>query len=252
MAPGSGGTIVPMHDVARRARPDLRMLQERHERLLTRLRERASGAGHDPGRVRIVAVTKTHPIDVVRAAAAAGITLLGESRVQEAEPKIAAVPDAEWHFIGRLQANKVRRAVRAVAAIHSVDSIELLERVDRIAGEEGRQPRVLLEVNVTGEHSKAGFAPADLERVRAPHHAPLVGLMTIAPLGAAPEEASGAFRRLRGLRDELEQRLGVSLPELSMGMSADADVAAAEGATLIRIGTALFGPRSATLVSSPP
>jgi PLP dependent protein len=225
-------------------------LRDRHDRLLARLREVAAGHGHDPAAVRIVAVTKTHPIELVRAALAAGITRLGENRVQEAEPKIAAVPEAEWHFIGRLQSNKARRALRGFAAIHSVDSMELLQRLDDIAAEEERRPAMLLQVNVSGEATKAGMTPDELDVVVPPRRLPLVGLMTMAPLGASLEEARAIFGALRGLRDRLEQRLGISLPELSMGMSADAEAAAAEGATLVRIGTALFGPRAETLVSS--
>lgn len=218
-------------------------LRARHDLLLMRLREVAADHGHDPDRLRIVGVTKGHPIEVARAALEAGITRLGESRVQEAEPKIAALPDAEWHLVGRLQANKVRRAVRAFPVIHSVDSPALLDRLDRIAGEEAIRPRVLVEVNVTGEASKAGMRPSDLDGLGAPENADLVGLMTIAPMDAAPDEARAAFARLRALRDRLAERIGTELPELSMGMSGDADAAAAEGATLVRVGTALFGAR---------
>lgn len=228
----------------------LEELRERHDRLLARLRDVAEAHGHDPGRLRIVGVTKTHPVELVRAALAAGITRFGENRVQEAEPKIAAVPEAEWHFIGRLQSNKVRRAIRGFAAIHSVDSIEHLRRIDEIAAEEDRAPAVLIQVNVTGEATKAGIAAEELGGVEAPRHVPLVGLMTMAPFGIGFEEARPVFARLRHLRDRLQERLGTNLPELSMGMSADAEAAAAEGATLVRIGTALFGPRAETLVSS--
>jgi hypothetical protein len=216
----------------------------RHDDLLERLRAAAEAGGHDPARLRIVAVTKTHPIETVRAAAGAGLTMLGESRVQEAEPKIEAVPGVEWHLIGRLQANKSRRAVRAFAVVHSVDSHDLLRRIDAIAAEEGRGPRVLLQVNVSGEAAKAGMDPTSLADVRPPATARLIGLMTIAPMGVDEAGARAVFGRLRGLRDELEERLGQSLPELSMGMSGDAAFAAAEGATLVRIGTALFGPRA--------
>jgi PLP dependent protein len=211
--------------------------------LLARLQDVAAAHGHDPHKLRIVGVTKTHPVELVRAAMDAGITRLGENRVQEAQPKIAAAPDAEWHLVGRLQSNKVRRAVRSFEVIHSIDSTELLARVDDVAAEEDRRPRVLLQVNVSGEASKAGLAPAALAGVPAPSTADLVGLMTIAPFGVTDEGARGVFGRLRQLRDELEQRLGRGLPELSIGMSSDAEAAAAEGATLVRIGTALFGPR---------
>ena len=163
--------------------------------------------------------------------------------MQEAEPKVAATPEAEWHYVGRLQSNKARRAVRAFDVVHSIDSVDLLARMDELAAEVGGAPRVLLQVNVAGEVAKAGFAPEALAGVMAPHVVRLVGLMTIAPIGAPPDEARAVFGRLRKLRDGLADRIGVDLPELSMGMSADADAAAAEGATLVRIGTALFGPR---------
>ena len=192
--------------------------------------------------------------DVIRAASGAGLARFGENRVQEAIPKMSAAPDAEWHLVGRLQANKARPAVRAFAAIHSVDSLELLGRLDRIAAEESRMPVALLQVNVTGEASKAGFALdwfeqasrragplsagiAGLTAVR------LAGLMTIGPAGTTPEESRRAFARLRGLRDALQELTGAPLAELSMGMTADADAAVTEGATLVRIGTAIFGPR---------
>jgi PLP dependent protein len=219
-------------------------LRARHADLLVRLQGIAAENGHDAGALRIVGVTKTHHVELVRAALAAGITRLGESRIQEAEAKLAAAPEAEWHFIGRLQSNKARRAVRGFAFVHSVDSLELLERLDRIADEEARTPRVLLEVNVSGEASKAGMTPETLALVTVPRRVQLVGLMTIAPEHAMPEESRAVFGRLRALRDELAQRIGEELPELSMGMSADAEAAAAEGATLVRIGTALFGPRA--------
>jgi pyridoxal phosphate enzyme (YggS family) len=183
-------------------------------------------------------------VEVARAAVDAGLPMLGESRVQEAEPKIAAFPWPEWHFVGRLQSNKARRAVRAFEAIHSVDSEALLDTLVRVAAEERRSPRLLLQVNVTGEATKAGLSP-DAARAMAPRlrEVPVVGLMTIARMDASQDEARATFRRLRELRDELEQAAGVGLDELSMGMSADAEAAAAEGATLVRIGTALFGPR---------
>jgi pyridoxal phosphate enzyme (YggS family) len=221
-------------------------IRDRHEQLLARLREVADANGRDPAALRIVAVTKGHAIDVARAAFAAGLRILGESRVQEAEAKVTALPDAEWHLIGRLQSNKVRRAVRAFAAIHSVDSPDLLRRIADVAAEEGRRPRLLVEVNVSGEATKAGLAPDEAlgaDAVAAIGAAGVVGLMTMAPMGASIDEARAAFSGLRDLRDRLEQLTGIGLPELSMGMSADAEAAAAEGATLVRIGTALFGPR---------
>lgn len=222
--------------------PTAEQIRERHDRLVTRLRASAETSGHDSQRLRIVAVTKSWPVDVARAALGAGLTLLGESRVQEAEPKIAALPDVEWHFIGRIQSNKARRVASAFAVVHSVDSIQLLRRIGETAAEKGQSPRILLQVNVSGDEAKAGLSPDELLALPLPAEG-LVGLMTIAPMGASVEEARNIFAGLRDLRDRLEQAAGIGLPELSMGMSADAEAAAAEGATLIRIGTALFGPR---------
>ncbi len=223
--------------------PSAEQIRRRHDALLDRLRAISEAGGHDPARLRIVAVTKAHPIAVARQAMEAGLTRLGESRVQEAEPKIAALPDIEWHFIGRIQSNKARRVIRSFAVIHSVDSVDLLRRLDRRAAEENRRSRVLLQVNVAAEASKAGLAPDGLTAIVAPTNLDLVGLMTIAPMGASEQEARAVFGRLRELRDRLQEAAGIGLPELSMGMSADAEAAAAEGATLVRIGTALFGHR---------
>lgn len=223
--------------------PSAEQIRARHDALLDRLRAISEASGHDPARLRIVAVTKARPIAVARRAMEAGLTRLGESRVQEGEPKVAALPEAEWHFIGRLQSNKARRVIRSFAVIHSVDSVELLQRLDRVAAEENRRRRVLLQVNVTAEASKAGLAPEALASIEAPVNLELVGLMTIAPMGASEQEARAVFGRLRELRDRLQEAAGIGLPELSMGMSADAEAAAAEGATLVRIGTALFGQR---------
>ena len=229
--------------------PSTELIRERHERLETRLRAAAEAAGHDPARLRIVAVTKAWPVAVARAALDAGLRLLGESRVQEAEPKVEALPEAEWHLVGRLQSNKVRRAVRAFAVIHSIGSLDLLRRVEAAADDGDPGPGLLLQVNLTGVPTTVGLEPdalrgaeveAALKGIRA---ASIVGLMTIARMGAPADEARATFRSLRELRDDLRDRTGAALPELSMGMSADAEAAAAEGATLVRIGTALFGPR---------
>ncbi|HTI28894.1 MAG TPA: YggS family pyridoxal phosphate-dependent enzyme [Methylomirabilota bacterium] len=230
------------------------LIRSRSDAVLARLRECAVTAGRDPEGVRLVAVTKGFGGDVIREAWLAGLTRFGENRVQEAIPKMDAAPGAEWHLVGRLQANKVRPAVRAFAAIHSVDSLDLLARVDRISAEERRSPSVFLQVNVTGEATKAGFPlgwfeaavqrPGPLaDAIAGLGAARLVGLMTIGPAGVLPEESRRAFATLRQLRDRLALLTGRPLPELSMGMTADADAAVAEGATLVRIGTAIFGPR---------
>jgi pyridoxal phosphate enzyme (YggS family) len=220
-------------------------IRERHDRLLARLRAVAEGNGHEPDRLRIVAVTKSWPVEVARAAVDAGLTMLGESRVQEAEPKIHDIPTADWHLVGRLQSNKARRAVRGFDVIHSVDSASLLDQLARVGVEEGRSPRLLLQVNVTGEAAKGGMTPeallamaGDLAGRR------VVGLMTIARMGTTEADARATFRKLRELRDRTSEASGEPLDELSMGMSDDAEAAAAEGATLVRIGTALFGPRT--------
>ena len=220
-------------------------IRERHDRLLARLRAVAEASGHDPDRLRIVAVTKAWPVEVARAAVDAGLTMLGESRIQEAEPKIHDLPTAEWHLVGRLQSNKVRRAVRGFEVIHSVDSSSLLAQLARVAAEEARSPRLLLQVNVTGEAAKGGLTPEALLAMAGElGGGSVIGLMTIARMGATDEEARATFRRLRELRDRARDASGEPLGELSMGMSDDAEAAAAEGATLVRIGTALFGPRA--------
>lgn len=244
--------MVPIDEPA--LTPDL--IRSRHAALLGRLRAAADGGGRDPDAVRVVAVTKGFDSGVVRAARTAGLRRFGENRIQEAIPKMAAAPDAEWHLVGHLQGNKARPAVRGFAVIHSVDSIDLLLRLDRIAADEALAPLVLLQVNVTGEASKAGFdvawfsgelrQPASLAAaIKGITTIRLTGLMTIGPAGAAPEESRRGFATLRRLRDELQELAGLPLPELSMGMTGDAEAAAAEGATLVRIGTGIFGPRLA-------
>ena len=223
--------------------PTVEQILARQQGVTARLRAAAERAGRDPDGFRIVAVTKGFGIEVARAALEAGLTRLGENRVQEALPKIQALPAAEWHLVGRLQRNKARKAVGAFAMIHSVDSLALLRRLDADATQAGLAPRLLLEVNVSGEPTKAGLAPEQLEEMDAPPNDRVVGLMTMARHDADAEEQRRTFAALRLLRDRLQERTGISLPELSMGMSGDAEAAVAEGATLVRIGTALFGPR---------
>jgi len=208
----------------------------------------ARGAGRDPAAVRLVAVSKTHPADAVVAAAAAGQIDFGESRVQEARDKIpAAPPGLVWHFIGHLQKNKVRQALPLFSFFHSIDSTALAEAINRIAGENGQTVEGLLEINVSGEASKHGFSPdqvrAEFAALAKLPHLRLRGLMTMAPYSDNPEEARPFFRALRELRDELQAAHGHLLPELSMGMSGDYEPAIAEGSTLVRIGTSIFGAR---------
>jgi pyridoxal phosphate enzyme (YggS family) len=212
--------------------------------------EAATAADRDPSTVRLVAVSKTHPADAVAAVAGTGQKIFGESRVQEAREKIPACPgDLEWHFIGHLQKNKVRQALPLFSFFHSIDSAALAQAMDRIAGEMGKPVEGLLEVNVSGEETKHGFKPDELRREFAAlaklPHLRIRGLMTMAPYSENPEDARPYFRALRELRDELQSAHNHPLPELSMGMSGDYAPAIAEGATLVRIGSSIFGDRPA-------
>jgi pyridoxal phosphate enzyme (YggS family) len=229
-------------------------IAERWAQVQARIDAAAAAGGRDPARVRVVAVTKGFGIEVVRAARRAGLERFGENRVQEAEPKVAAAPDAEWHLVGHLQSNKARRAVALFPWLEAIDSVALLERVDALAGELGLRPRVLLQVNLTGSASQHGFGLAELgpgardrtelaRSVASIRAVQVQGLMGIGPLTSQADASRAAFARLRQVRDGLEQATGKPLPELSMGMSADLESAVAEGATLVRAGTALFGER---------
>ena len=218
------------------------------EAIRTRITEAAVRAGREPGSVQLVAVSKTHPPADVAAAAAAGQCVFGESRVQEAREKIPACPAGlTWHFIGHLQKNKVRQALPLFSFFHSIDGIALAQAMDRIAGESGKPTEGLLEVNVSGEETKHGFTPGQL-RAEFPAlsklpHLRIRGLMTMAPYSDNPEDARPVFRALRELRDELQSAHGRPLPELSMGMSGDFEPAIKEGATLVRVGSSIFGAR---------
>jgi pyridoxal phosphate enzyme (YggS family) len=199
--------------------------------------------------VDLVAITKTHPADAVYEAIEAGQTLFGESRVQEARGKIPELPsNIRWHFVGHLQKNKVRHALPLFEMIHSVDSLPLAEDINRIAHEEGLHPRVLLEVNVGGEGSKFGFAPeklrAQLESLIALPRLSILGLMCIPPVAEQADLSRKYFVQLREFRDSLQTEFRVDLAQLSMGMTQDYWIAIEEGATLVRVGTAIFGERS--------
>jgi pyridoxal phosphate enzyme (YggS family) len=219
------------------------------EQVRTRIAEAAKKAGRPPDEIELVAISKTHEAEKVRAAFDAGQQLFGESRVQEARAKIPMLPAAtRWHFVGRLQRNKIRHALPLFELFHSVDSFELARDINRIADEEGLNPRVLLEVNVAGEASKIGFAPdalgAKMNELLALPRLTIEGLMTIPPLAPEPEDSRKYFVALRQLRDEFEAQFHLTLPQLSMGMSGDFQVAVQEGATLVRVGTAIFGKRT--------
>jgi PLP dependent protein len=219
---------------------------------LQKVRQQISAAektsGRKPRSTKLVAVSKTHSAERVRALLDEGQLVFGENRVQEAREKIPQLPSRlEWHLIGHLQSNKVRVALPLFSWIHSIDSLDLAADLDRIANELGLFPRVLLQVNVAGEASKFGFSPAklrsELDDLLSFPRLQIQGLMTIPPLAADPENSRRYFGTLRQLRDELAAEFGVALDELSMGMSNDFTVAIEEGATMVRIGTALFGPR---------
>jgi pyridoxal phosphate enzyme (YggS family) len=223
-------------------------IQERIEAVRRRMREACRRAGRDEAGVRLVAVSKAYPPDLLCVAARHGCDCFGESRVAEALLKMEACPgNLEWHFIGHLQRNKVQQVVEAFSLLHAVDSVRLLERIEMCAAEAGRRVALCLEVNVSGEATKFGFAPAEvpaaLEAVNAMPHVDLVGLMTMAPFHPDPEAARPHFRRLRELRDDWAERSGFALETLSMGMSVDFETAIEEGATLVRVGTLLFGAR---------
>ena len=224
-------------------------IAENLERVYEQIAQAASKVGHAAHEIELVAITKTHPAEKVREAIEAGQTLFGESRVQEARAKIPELPsNLHWHFVGHLQKNKIRHALPLFEMIHSVDSLALAQEVDRIADEDGMHPRILLEVNVSGEGSKFGFKPegvrAKMESLLALPRLSIEGLMTIPPLLPEAEDSRKFFAQLRGLRDALEKEFDVRLPHLSMGMTNDFATAVEEGATLVRVGTAIFGERS--------
>lgn len=242
----------------------------RINQVLERIARAAARANRDPAAITLVAVTKTHPPEVIAEAIAAGARDLGENRVQEAALKIpplaAAYPDARWHLIGHLQRNKAKSAIELFDMIHSVDSLRLAETLNRhlqeraaVQGPAARRLPILLQVNVSGEASKEGFdLPGgianragleallpEVERILALPSLEVRGLMTIAPIVADPEQARPFFRALRELRDELARRFPrADWAELSMGMTDDFEAAIAEGATIVRVGRAIFGERA--------
>jgi pyridoxal phosphate enzyme (YggS family) len=220
---------------------------------LERVREQVAEAGAKVGRavdeIQLIAITKTHAAERVREAIEAGQTLFGESRVQEARAKIPLLPASlRWHFVGHLQKNKIRHALPLFELFHSVDSLALASEMNRIADEDGMHPRVLLEINVSGEGSKFGFKPetvrAEMESLLALPRLSIEGLMTIPPLAENAEASREFFAQLREFRDTIEKEFDLKLPQLSMGMTTDFTVATEEGATLVRVGTAIFGERS--------
>src|SRR5438093_6777405 len=223
-------------------------MAENLERVREQIARAAAKAGGAADEIELVAITKTHPAEKVREAIGAGHTLFGESRVQEARVKIPELPSSlRWHFVGHLQKNKIRHALPLFEMIHSVDSLALAQDMNRVAEEEGMHPRVLLQVNVAGEGSKFGFSPDKLrhqmEELLALPRLSILGLMTIPPLAEEAEASRKYFIQLRELRDRLQTEFRVDLAQLSIGMTQDYAVAIEEGATLVRVGTAIFGER---------
>lgn len=207
---------------------------------LAHVRERIARAGRDPDQVAIVGVTKGFDISICRDGLAAGLRMLGENRVHEALTKMELLPDAEWHLIGHLQSNKVRTAAGRFALIQSVDSVSLAQRIAR----EHPSQRVLVEVNVTRETQKSGTDPGAALDVMA-EVAKLLDLQGVMAMGPTSGDPTPAFAEARAIRDAAEQRLGRSLPVLSMGMSGDFEAALKAGSTMLRLGSVLFGPRPA-------
>jgi PLP dependent protein len=227
-------------------------LAERLEYVRKQIETAALKAGRDPSEVKLVAVSKTHPAETVREALAAGGSVFGENKVQEGLEKIAEIGRgrAEWHLIGHLQKNKARKVVRNFDVIQTLDSVELAERLERICGEEDRaELKVLVQVDLADEETKSGIEEKDLpelaEYLKSCERLKFAGLMIIPPFFEDPEKVRPFFRRLREIRDNLrKQNAFTDGGELSMGMSHDFEVAVAEGATLVRVGTAIFGRRS--------
>ena len=225
-------------------------LQENLERVRANVAAAAEKAGRDPRSVRLLAVSKTFPLSDILEAHEAGQLEFGENRVQELETKVPnGTPDIIWHLIGHLQSNKAEKAVELAEYIHSVDSVKLLNKINSAAAKRGKIQKILLEVNVSGEESKFGLSGWDALRETAEHalglaNIQLLGLMTMAPLDADDSVLHATFGGLREFHDRLEREFSVTLPELSMGMSHDYPVAIAEGATIVRVGTAIFGGRN--------
>jgi PLP dependent protein len=234
--------------------PAQELLAVRLANIRARLAAAAQRSGRQPDEVRLIAISKTHPASIIKQACQLGATDFGENRVQEAEGKIAEIgrEKLRWHLVGHLQANKARRAVTLFDVIHSLDNVDLAQRLDRLCAEEKRASLpVLIQVDLGHEQTKSGVDESDLthivESLGPLTHLKLLGLMTLPPFFDDPEQSRPFFRRLRELRDELKRRgaFADQTGELSMGMTHDFEVAIEEGATMVRIGTAIFGERQA-------
>ncbi|MBU6326931.1 MAG: YggS family pyridoxal phosphate-dependent enzyme [Verrucomicrobia bacterium] len=218
------------------------------EKVGANIRAACEKVGRDASDVTLIAVSKTFAAADVNEAFLAGQIHFGENRLQEAEGKIPLLPSAlQWHYIGQLQRNKVRKVLPLFSMIHSIDSLRLAQYTNELAGEVGLFPRVFLQVNLAAETSKGGFSAEQLteswDALLSLDRLEIQGLMTVPPIAVDPEKSRSWFARLRELRDQLQGKSGVSLPALSMGMSGDYGVAIEEGATHVRVGSAVFGGR---------
>ncbi len=225
-------------------------LSDRLQAIRERMTAAATRSGRDASTVELLAVSKTFPVQAIQEAVEAGQLAFGENKVQEVLAKAPQLPaKLEWHLIGHLQSNKVRKILPLVKAIHSIGSLDLAKDVDRIAAELGLYPKVYLEVNLAAESSKHGFTAealrSNLDELYALRRLEIQGLMCIPPFDADPAKSRPHFVQLRELRDELEKLGGAPLPSLSMGMSHDFEIAIEEGATIVRVGSAIFGGRPA-------
>jgi hypothetical protein len=224
-------------------------ISERFEEVLQRITRAAEASRRDPEKVTLIAVGKTFPAEVVQQAVTAGALDLGENRVQEAVAKKPHIAGARWHLIGPLQRNKARAALEVFDVVHTVDRTEIADRLQFLLGEHwpGRKLPVLVEINIGREPQKAGALPEEagelLGHVLGCDRLDVRGLMAIPPWADEAEASRPHFKNLRELRDRLQDQSGAPLPELSMGMSHDFEIAIAEGATMVRVGTAIFGPR---------
>jgi len=226
-------------------------MKQRLDALKSRIRQTALDCGRDPASVRLVAVSKTHPAERVKSAIEAGAEILGENYIQEARTKIDNLSEesVSWHFIGHLQRNKAKFAVPLFDLIHSVDSVRLAKEIDKQAAKHDKVQEILVQVNISGEETKSGIDPEEclvmLREIAGMKRVAVKGLMTMPPFFDQPEKARPFFSALKGLADEVRNAKisGIEMAELSMGMTGDFEAAIAEGATLVRVGTAIFGER---------
>jgi len=222
-------------------------VKERVKAVIAEIYETALKSGRDPEEIKLLAATKSVPPERILEAIEAGIRIIGENYVQEAQKKYELIgPRVSWHMIGRLQTNKAKYAVRLFEVIHSLDSLKLAQELQKAAEKQGKKVKVIIQVNISGEIRKGGVSPDNLrelsEKVLEFPNLELIGLMTLPPYSEDPEDSRPFFRKLRELKEKLNEE-GFPIKELSMGMSNDFKVAIEEGATILRIGTLLFGPR---------